>query len=292
VAAAFAPDGFSSRWRTVRGLRLHALEAGPGPGVPVVLLPGLVTASRSMVPLARALAGRGLRAWILDPPGFGYSDTPPRALPIGGQAALAAEWLAALGCRPALVLGNSFGSQVAAALAAGHPGAVSRLVLLSPTVAPPARRRMAWLGAVPVPTGQRRRAPGRRRARLLGRLHRALGDTPPLRLLNVAEYGCAGPLRVAAALRAAVAEPIEQWLPGAAVPALVIRGDEDHLSSPDWAARLATLLPDGRLARLPGLGHDAFYRSPDTVAATAAPFLGAAGPGRAGSPGFAGPGPR
>lgn len=38
----------------------------------VVLLPGLVTASRSMIPLARALAGHGLRVWILDPPGFGY----------------------------------------------------------------------------------------------------------------------------------------------------------------------------------------------------------------------------
>jgi pimeloyl-ACP methyl ester carboxylesterase len=277
VAAALVPDGFDSRWRTVRGLRLHALESARACGDPVVLLPGLVTASRSMVPLARALAGHGMRAWILDPPGFGYSDTPPRALSIGEQAALVAEWLAVLGGRPAPLLGNSSGTQVAAAVAAEHPGAVSRLVLVSPTVAPRVRRRMSWLAGLPAPHGLPRRSPGRGRARLLGRLHRALGDRPPLRVLNVAEYCCAGPSRVAGALRAAVAEPIERWLPNVGGPALVIRGDDDRLSSPDWAARLAALLPDGRLAPLPGLGHDAFYRAPGTVAAVVVPFLHAGG---------------
>jgi hypothetical protein len=48
--AAGAPDGFGSRWRTVRGLRLHALESAGGLGTAAVLLPGLVTAGRSMVP--------------------------------------------------------------------------------------------------------------------------------------------------------------------------------------------------------------------------------------------------
>ena len=71
MAGAGAPKGFGSRWRTVHGLRLHALESAGGAGAPVVLLPGLVTAGRSMIPLARALTGHGLRVWILDPPGFG-----------------------------------------------------------------------------------------------------------------------------------------------------------------------------------------------------------------------------
>lgn len=95
-----APDGFGSRWQAVRGLRLHALESAGGRGVPVVLLPGLVTASRSMIPLARALAGRGMRVRIVDPPGFGYSDKPRRALSTGEQAMLVAEWLIATGGLP------------------------------------------------------------------------------------------------------------------------------------------------------------------------------------------------
>jgi hypothetical protein len=50
MAPVRAPDGFGSRWTTTRGLRLHALESAGGRGAPAVLLPGLVTASRSMIP--------------------------------------------------------------------------------------------------------------------------------------------------------------------------------------------------------------------------------------------------
>lgn len=282
-----APDGFRSRWQMVGGLRLHALEWDGGPGLPVVLLPGLVTASRSMIPLARALAGHQMHPWILDPPGFGYSDKPRRALSIRGQAALIAGWLAAIGCRPARLLGNSFGAQVAAVVAASHPGAVGRLVLLSPTASPMVRHRLAWLRVLPppaapaapvaatAPAAAATRPSGRWRARLLSGLHRALGDDPPLRILNVAEYACAGPPRAVSTLRSAVQEPIEQALPGIAAPALVIRAGQDHLSSLPWATRLASLLPDGRLAQLPGPGHDAFHAEPGTVAAVAAPFLAA-----------------
>jgi pimeloyl-ACP methyl ester carboxylesterase len=229
-----------------------------------------------MVPLARALAGHGLRVWVLDPPGFGYSDKPQRALTNREQAALIAEWLAAIGCRPAGVLGNSFGSQVAAAVAAGHPGAAGRVVLLSPTLAPVARRRLSWLRALPASAGIRR-PPGPRRARLLARLHRALGGEPPLRVLNVAEYGCASLPRALGTLRWAALEPIEPMLPRINVPVLVVRADQDRLSSLDWAGQLAGMAPDGRLARLPGLGHDAFYQAAGTVAAVAAPFLATAG---------------
>jgi 2-hydroxy-6-oxonona-2,4-dienedioate hydrolase len=262
----------------VRGLRLHALESAGGFEVPVVLLPGLVTASRSMVPLARAMTGHGMRVWILDPPGFGYSDKPRRALSLREQAELIAEWMAVTCCPPARVLGNSFGSQIAAAVAASHPGAVARLVLLSPTVAPEVRQRLSWLRALPAPAGTCR--PSRRwRARLLSWLHGALGDDAPLRVLNVAEYGCASLPRAVSTLRSAVMEPIEDALPRVAAPTLVIRADQDQLSSLGWAERLAGLAPDGRLARLPGIGHDAFFRDAGAVAAVAAPFLTDTGAG-------------
>jgi len=275
-----ALKGFDSRWRTVRGLRLHALEsAGAGPAGPAaVLLPGLVTASRSMVPLARALARRGLHVWILDPPGFGYSDKPQRALSMSEQAGLVADWLAAIGCQPAWLVGNSFGSQVAAAVAADHPGAVARLVLLSPTVRPALRRRLTWLRVLPGPTGSRTQPSGRWRARLLIRMHGLLGDDPPLRMLNVVEYGCASLPRAVSTVRCAVLDAMEQTLPRVGVPTLVIRADRDHLSSLDWAQRLAALTPDGRLVRLPELGHAAFYGAAETVAAVAAPFLTAGTP--------------
>lgn len=260
---------------------MHALEPGRGSGPAVVLVPGLVTASRSMIPLARALARYGLRAWILDLPGFGYSDKPRRTMGIADQAALVAEWLECIGAGPALLLGNSVGSQVAATVAAGHPDMVGRLVLLSPTAAPEVRQRLSRLASLPWPARDHRQPArwrrGRWRVLLLRLLHGVLGEGASLRLLNVAEYGCASFIRAAGALRAAVREPIERALPCVGAPVLVIRGDHDHLSSAEWAGELARLARRGRLARLPGAGHDAFYVAAAAVAAQAAPFLASGG---------------
>ncbi len=278
------PAGFRDSWRTVRGLRLHALESVSSPSPPppasaspspaVALLPGLVTASRSMVPLARALTAKGIQVRILDPPGFGYSDKPRRSLSVGEQAALVAEWLAASYGAPVQLLGNSFGTQVVAAVAAGHPHAVARLILLSPTMSPDARRRLRWLATLPAPeTPFSPRRESRWRVRLLGRVHRALGDQPSLRVLNVAEYCCASLPRAIGTLRMAARDPIDRALPRIGAPVLVIRAEHDRLSSPGWAGRLAALAPDGQVAHLPGAGHDVFHRAPDTVAAVAAPFL-------------------
>ncbi|HEX6523196.1 MAG TPA: hypothetical protein VF070_24840 [Streptosporangiaceae bacterium] len=140
------------------------------------------------------------------------------------------------------------------------------------------RQRLSWLATLPGPVLREPAAAGSRpcgrwRARLLARLHAILGDEPSLRLLNFVEYGFASLPRAAGTLRSAVLEPIEQVLPHIDVPVLVVRADQDRLSSLAWAERLASLPPDGRVARLPGLGHDAFHRAAATVAGTIAPFL-------------------
>lgn len=269
-----APIGFRSRWRTVGSLRLHALESdGPGSGPPVVLLPGLVTASRSMVPLARALTRHGLRPWVLDPAGFGYSDKPRRALAIREQADIVAGWLHAEGLAPARLLGNSAGSQVAAAVAGCHDDIVTRLVLLSPTLRPALRRVLSWMRAVPVPAGRRYEPSGSMRVRLLEAVHSRLGDEPSLRVLNVVSYAFCGVPRALGTARYAVQEEMEGDLPRVAAPTLLVRGDRDPLSSLPWVEHLVGLLADGQLARLPGLSHTAFYLAAETVADVVGPFL-------------------
>ena len=253
---------------------MHALVSAGGEYPPAVLLPGLVTASRSMVPLARALRRYRLRPWILDVPGFGYSDKPTRALGLSEQGDIVADWLHAVGLAPARLLGNSFGSQLAATVAARRPDTVARLVLVAPTAGPAVRQRMAWLRALPDPAGSVNRTMGRTRAGTLERLHDMLGDRPPLRVLNVAEYGCASLLWAVSSVRCAVLEQqLDQALPDVTAPTLLVRADHDRLSSLEWAQRLAELPSDARLVRLPGLGHAAFYGAADTVADVAGPFL-------------------
>lgn len=269
-----APGDFVSDYRTVGSLRLHALVAASSPGAPtIVLIPGLVTASRSMVPLARQLVTRGLGVWILDPPGFGYSDKPTRALAMTEQAGILAGWLYATGLAPARVLGNSFGSQVAAVTAADHPDIVQRLVLLAPTADPRIRGLLSWVRMLPGPRGSRDRAAGRGRAVALSHVHDLLSDPPTLRVLNAGEYALASLLRAVSTVRCAVLERIEAVLPQITVPTLVVRAEHDHLSSPEWARRIAELAPRGRLHELAGLGHAAFYSSPTAVAEVTAPFL-------------------
>jgi hypothetical protein len=112
---------------------------------------------------------------------------------------------------------------------------VGRLVLLSPTAAPEVRQRLSRLASLPWPARDHRQPArwrrGRWRVLLLRLLHGVLGEGASLRLLNVAEYGCASFIRAAGALRAAVREPIERALPCVGAPVLVIRGDHDHLSA-------------------------------------------------------------
>lgn len=101
-----------------------------GDGAPVVLLHG---GSGSWTHWARnvaALVVAGRQAWIPDLPGFGDSARPPSggdadALPGPMEDALQAL----LGDTPVDLVGFSFGSMVAALMAAQRPGRVRRLVL-------------------------------------------------------------------------------------------------------------------------------------------------------------------
>lgn len=112
-----------------------------------------------------------------------------------------------------------------------------------------------------------------KRARLLARMHDVLAEEPPLRVLNVAEYGCASLPRAVGTLRTATLEPVDPILPRIGVPVLIIRAEHDRLSSAGWVEHLAGLGPDIQVVQLPGAGHDVFHRAADAVAEVAAPFL-------------------
>jgi pimeloyl-ACP methyl ester carboxylesterase len=59
---------------------------------------------------------------------------------------------------------------------------------------------------------------------------------------------------------------IEMILPDVHAPTLVVRGSRDSTVSQEWAEHLVRLLPDGRLAVIPGAPHTVNYNSPQHVA--------------------------
>lgn len=242
-----------SRFVTVDRLRVH-VRVWPGPpegGRPLVLIHGLAMSSRYMVRLG-GLLGAGRAVYAPDIPGFGRSESPPRALDVHGQAELLAAWARALEIGRAAFLGHSLGSQVVADLASRHPQLVERLILAAPTI------------------DDRERS-------VIQETLRLLRDAPrePLSLIPLvaAAYLRAGPARIFRTLRYALADPMEEKLPALGMPALVVRGGRDPVVSEAWTEKVYRLLPRGRLAVIPAAAHALQFSRPGELAALLTPFL-------------------
>jgi pimeloyl-ACP methyl ester carboxylesterase len=122
----------SGRYISVDGVPLHYLERGEG--WPVLLLHGNVVTAEdfALSGLLDLAAGRQCRVVAFDRPGFGYSNRPLGAMwSPQRQAGLLRRALETLGMRRPVVVGHSWGTLVALALALDHPEAVSGLILLS-----------------------------------------------------------------------------------------------------------------------------------------------------------------
>ncbi len=135
------------RFLSVRGARLHYLEAGRGRGI--VLVHGL---GGQMGHFRYALLDRlqhKFRVILIDRPGCGHSDWHPETS--GGleaQADTIAEAIHRLGLERPLLVGHSLGAAVALAVALRHQNAVGGLALICPltnrmTALPPRFRALA-----------------------------------------------------------------------------------------------------------------------------------------------------
>jgi pimeloyl-ACP methyl ester carboxylesterase len=116
---------------TANGLRLHYVERGSG--APIVFLHGNGAMVDDM--LISGLVDRmaqSHRAIAFDRPGFGHTERPRgQSWDAAEQAALLPAAFARLGIERPIVVGHSWGTLVALALALNHPEQVSGLVLAS-----------------------------------------------------------------------------------------------------------------------------------------------------------------
>ena len=119
------------RFITVNGVRLHYLERGTG--MPLVLLHGNGTIIQDF--LSSGLideAAKHYRVIAFDRPGFGHSQRPRTTVwTPEAQANLISAALDEIGISRAIVVGHSWGTLVALALAHNYPQKVQSLVLAS-----------------------------------------------------------------------------------------------------------------------------------------------------------------
>ncbi|WP_418291964.1 alpha/beta fold hydrolase [Methylobacterium durans] len=115
---------------TVDGVRLHYVERGQGE--PLVLIHGNGTMIQDFLVsgIVDELAKR-YRIIIIDRPGYGYSERPRALWTPRAHATLFQKALQQLGVSQAVVLGHSWGTLVAVALALQAPQLVRGLVLAS-----------------------------------------------------------------------------------------------------------------------------------------------------------------
>jgi pimeloyl-ACP methyl ester carboxylesterase len=222
-------------WLTVDGLRLHALASiAAGEHRPaVVLVHGVAVSSRNMRPTAEAFASR-CRVFSPDLPGHGRSDSPRHVLGVRALADSLAGWIAAAALDRPVLLGNSFGCQIIAEMAARHPDRLRAAVLQGPTPDAAARSwlRQLWRWFV---NGSRE------------------GATQPSVAMH--DWRDAGLRRLVGTAHHSIRDRIEENLPHVTVPSLVVRGERDPIVSQRWAETVAALVPAGELLVMPQATH-------------------------------------
>ena len=225
----------------------------------MVFVHGLGMASGMVAPAApRLAAAAGVVVHAPDLPGFGRSEGPERPLRISELGAALGAWMQARGLGPAALVGNSLGCQVVTELVLQRPELAVRVVLAGPTPNPRARSLDRQLTRWSLEQATHSLA---------------------LRRLIAGDWARAGLGRVLRTSEQLRLDRIEDRLPFVQVRALVVRGTRDPIVSPWWAEEAARLLPDGRLAVVPGAPHALAHDAPLELVRVLRPFLLAGGSG-------------
>ena len=211
---------------------------------PIVLVHGYSISSSYFVPQAACLA-RTAHVYAPDLPGHGRSEHAPRALNTFELRDALASWMHRKGLRSALVVGHSFGCQIAAELAVSHPQRVSGLVLIGPTTDPRARSAIAQI----------------RRATLT-----AIFERPLMLALAARDYVRAGPAVVTAEMLHMIRHNVAPALQALDVPVRVIVGAHDLIGTKWWAGRVARMAGAPAPTVIPRWGHAVQLGASRTVA--------------------------
>lgn len=271
----------SGQFITVHGTRLHYIERGSGE--PLLLLHGNGATAHELQlsGLVDQLAGR-YRVLAFDRLGYGHSESLGSDDGPEAQAALFRAALGQLGVQSAVVVGHSWGTLVAIALAFAHPAQVRRLVLMSGYYFPLPRLDALMMvpPALPVLGTVLRHS----LSPLLGRLIWPLllkklfsPDRPPRRFrTGYPAWMTLRPAQLKSSARESVwmmpaAARLSSRFHALAMPVTIITGAEDKQVLPrHHAHRLHEVLPHSELVLIPGAGHMVHHTATAVVAAAIA----------------------
>jgi pimeloyl-ACP methyl ester carboxylesterase len=263
----------------VDGVRLHYIERGEGP--PVVLLHGNGTMAEDWIAsgVLDALS-RTHKVIAIDRPGFGWSERPRSTIwTPAAQARLIAAALGTLGYGAATVVGHSFGTQVALALALDHPAAVERLVLISGYYYPSMRLDVPFTAPPAIPVvgdAIRYTISPLLGAALRGAAERHMFAPAPVSQGWRTRFPFEMTLRPSqvrataadAAIMVPAAASLAARLPEIKIPLTIIAGEGDAVVDPQAeSVRLSRAVEGSALLLVPGAGHMVHHSASGQVVA-------------------------
>ncbi len=269
---------------------VHFVEYG-GDGPVMLLVHGLGGSHLNWALAAPDLA-RSFEVVAIDLPGFGLSPLEGRTARIDDQASLVARFVADRFPGPVVLVGNSMGGLIAMKVAADHPWAVDRLVLVDPAARVPTpasfldtdRIDNLLLPLLPIagPQWIRHRWRGKPVADYVqDHIDFIVADASTLPAAYV--EACVEMERERRRLPWTVEAFVEAERSTAAVllrprslartvhaitaPTLLIHGSADNVIRPDTARRLAGERPDWQYVELEGIGHVPQIETPNRFVA-------------------------
>ncbi len=272
------PNRESSRFVRAGGFSWHVQEMGEGPVL--VLLHGTGASTHSWRALAPLLAGR-FRVVAMDLPGHGLTEAPAsQRMSLPGMAAAVRSLLQVLDVRPALVAGHSAGAAVALRMVLDGAISPRGVVALNGALKPfggtagqifsPLAKLLTGLPLLPGLFSWRARQEAVVEKLLAGTGSRidAEGVRLYARLMQDPRHtGAALAMMARWDLRPLVAD-----MPRLAVPLLLVVGENDRAIAPSVSEEAARLVPQGRVERMPGLGHLSHEEDPSGTVAVIESF--------------------
>jgi pimeloyl-ACP methyl ester carboxylesterase len=269
----YPPQG---KFVEVDGVRLHYTERGEGPAL--VLLHGnmVFSADFEQSGLVDRAAER-YRVIVFDRPGYGYSERPRTTVwTPEAQARLLHHALQEIGVDSALLVGHSWGTMVALAMALEVPDFVRGLVLVSgyyypslrldaPLMSPPAFPLVGDLLSYTVtPIQQRLTFPlSAKRMFWPMRIAERFRRMPVWFMLRPKQVRAAS---AEAALMVPSAMMLSRRYPELKVPAMILHGTRDKMTNFHHnSERLHEHVQQSELELLPGVGHMLHYAHPEKV---------------------------
>jgi len=221
---------------------------------PILILHGWGSSVERWAKVQDMLATKGFQVIVLDLPGFGKTPAPGAVWGVQEYAQFVNEFAENLGLQKFVLVGHSFGGQIAVQFAATHPEKTEKLVLVAAAAI--------------------RHEPGKK-AKVLAAI---AGVTPkPVKKVVSSAFMRSDYARAQGIMKDIMKKVIQQDLTlefgKIFVPALIVWGDKDTSTPVQDAHVIQKLIPNAKLEILPGVGHRVNFEAPEKLADSIANFV-------------------